>query len=560
MKSFEMTLLTKGMSEKCELAAYKKLLRSSIPQLSGIVPGSSEIASAARTYLSEHKNFKKALPFFTPLRISELNRFAILAGRNVAVYKYANRIRKKKIHLVADTRLFALNPIEECLHVILHDDGFAEIANLKKHTVLYMLPPEYEIFISPLELVEKCINAEVNITFLREELSGLTFLDLKRDFNLLNKVSILLERPISLIAVNKTSWFKLGTARKRSPPKLTVSEQRLSAELGGGKLMNVFLEVRDGAVVACVNVDERHMEKQKTQVDNRPAFAKEAVKRKRKATSEAPADPSKPDESKKKRFTPHVRLDERCLLDGSDKCEACVQFAEEYTASKRPALDSCLGTFNPAKNNTSTLEEARSLGLCQIFDYLEDAINVCNLASCTSFDIETLNVMVEDGTVAGSSSVEFSKDNVRGGSKNVTTHVLFMIGSSSFDLNALKQLTRKEILWKIMQEASEYREFRVSTTQGVPSQTEVRECISSWFEFVESRRQAVRDFKWALLKPVIEELRKMEACSNKESEALPRKKPDHGPPKFSTTLFGRILSKLESLVESVNIISYNGNR
>jgi hypothetical protein len=212
--------------------------------------------------------------------------------------------------------------------------------------------------------------------------------------------------------------------------------------------------------------------------------------------------------------------------------------------------------YNPSKFCSSVLAKLKGLGLCVIFPDLEERLTKVNLASVVALDIETLNVSISDGNKAGSRCSSHPAGGQKGGTEILGRHVLFMMGSAAFKIKALDKWDRSGLLWRSTEEALRYREFRVSTASGVPTQTEVHACVAEWLDYMVHRRKCVSQYKARLLGPILEELRKMRDASDERTE----KDPKGRAPPFSASIFGRLLRSLEGLAEEVHVVTYNGTR
>lgn len=567
VRSFEHLLLRLGTGGSSESQAYKRWLVSNVPHMSGSVPGGAEIAKAADVYLAAHRKTGADLPFFSPFDPKELHMYSIVTERNYVVYKFATEVRTTKLHVVADTRMFSTVKFDgPCFHVVLRSDGTAfeiSTAELRSKEIVPMICDKMRgsvFWKSPLDLATG-LGAESSSS----PLEGVGFLEVKLSARRLDALASALGRPVRLMGADCTSRFKKRDP-KRIPKTWKVHAAELAESMGPerGEPLDLYLVAGEDGIVGVTNVPIESLGL-KTACGKKPVFSspqqavENHIRSRKRAGPSGEAEKESEDESvgKRLRLTAHTRVDDCCNLEvGGEQCPACVQASADFDAMRKPPIDSSRYMYNPNKSCTSVLAELKGLGLCQIFPDLEDRLAKANLASIVALDIETLNVSVSDGCKSGSRCSSLSGDRQRGGAKTLSRHVLFMMGSAAFKIKALDRWSRKGILWRTTQEALRYREFRVAATEGVPTQTDVHDCVSEWLDYLSLRRRCVEVYKRRLLEPVVALLRKMNATSDERTERDPKGRA----PAFSSTIFGRLLSRLESLCVEVNVITYNGNR
>lgn len=571
MKTFEYLLLKLGTGGNTEVQAYKRWLVSNIPHMAGSVPGGSEIAKAAGTYLEAHRKTGADLPFFSPFDIKELNMYSIVTEKNFVVYKFATEVRTGKLNVVADTRMFSTTKFDgPCHHILLRNDGTAfelPLHELGRKKIVPMIPcKEGTAFKTPLDLV---LHVKGKVSPSDWALGKYGFLDIKQKARALDLLAASLEKPVRLMGVDCTSRFKKKDLAKSIPRTWKIHASELAESMGPerGDQMDVYLVADEKQLMGVVNVPASFLGHQSVRgskpifstpqqnVENHVRNRKRREEEEKEKEQEQEEDRS--DYGKRVRLTAHTRVDDCCNLEvGARQCEACDQATADFKAMKKPPIDSSHYMYNPNKSCTSVLAELKGLGMTVIFPELEENLAKANLASIVALDIETLNVSVSDGSKSGSRCSSHSSGKQRGGVKTLSRHVLFMMGSAAFKIKSLDRWSRKGILWRSTQEALRYREFRVATVDGVPTQTDVHGCVSEWIDYMIHRRTCVERYKRKLLGPVIETLQKMKENSNLKTE----KDPKGRAPPFTSTIFGRLLARLESLCVEVNVISYNGNR
>lgn len=574
-------LLTSGYKEKRPLDSYKKLLKSSLPQSSGVSPGSSEISKYSRRYWLNHVQTGARLPYFEAFDINEVNIFANLCECDFVFYRHFGKKNqqesKNQLVVVADTRLFSTNhtkPGLRCVHVLLSNDGAKKIPKrvIVQARIKQMLPnasaKDVVAFDSPLECLKRA-GASCDEQTL-EKLEQATFLDLRSDIRLLNLFSRALSRPVRLIAANCTSRFRRVENRPPRAVKTNTIEQRMSIS-GGDSTEPIVLCLqartnKDGglAVDALLNVDPSVCGPR--QVGRTPGAT--AVSGKQVLAEAMNYFGEKKQKEKKQKekekgdcFTSHARRDPCCKKGSSDLCEACVQLQEEFAESKKPPIESSRKMYNPKKTAGSFLAEARSLGLCELFPWLEEAVIKMNLMSCSAIDIETLNVPVAPTTAeSGGQAVLAGADEISGGRSVLTKHVPFVIGTTSFKVKAVKKWQASELVWRLQGEAGRYVEFRVDERSAVPSQSDVSKCVRDWLTYIERRRIIVSQQKRKILEPVITMLRDMAARSDEFQAEEDNDEEEENKPNFGFSVFGKLLRRLEQYCEEIWIVSYNGSK
>jgi hypothetical protein len=564
--SFEHLLLRLGTGESSEIAAYRKWLESCVPHMAGTVPGGREIAKMAGTYLARHQKKGEDLPFFSPYSIKDLNMFATVMDRNFVVYRHATKVDTDKLQVVADTRLFSTCKFGgPCHHILLRKDGTAyELKDVGKRPIRPMAGSKMgdaRTFASPMELALS-ISPKMRSADKRAVAEG-DFLDLRSSSKMLNGLARAVGRPVRLLAVDCTSRFKKREANECPRMwKVHASEQRESMGPEKGPAVDVYLVPWLNTVVGVTDIDSKYF-----------GFASAAGKKpflntlqdevrakvgKRKAPEENDDDDEEDDDvGKRLRLTPHTRVDDCCSLQvGEEPCDACRQVEDDFVSAKKPPIDSSRGMYNPAKNCTSLLAEAKGLGLCDIFPDLEENLGKANLASVTALDIETLSVELTEGNKSGSRFSDHSAGQQRGGTSTISKHVLFMLGAASFRLKAIDRFSRNGLLWRVNQEGLRYKEFSVTTRKGVPSQSDVHECVAAWLDYMIERRRCTERYKRRLLGPVMEALKLMSAVSDEVTQTDSKNRA----PSFSQTIFGRVLARMESLCSEINVVTYNGTK
>lgn len=567
--------MTAGYEEKKPLAAYKKLLRSSVPHAGAVSPGSSEVASSASRYWKDHLRDGAVLPYFSPFSINELNIFANVCGTNFVVYRQTGKRNQKDktrpLQVVADTRLFSTADMNKCAHVVISNEGARKLssAGLPRARIVQMLPnisdKNVKIYEKPSEIL---LNAYATCS---DEMESATFMDLRSDVRLLDRFSIELGRPVRLLAVNCTSRFRKKEGRSPRVVRSNTVEQRTSVAgyEHDSEMLTLCLQAKTlpngGVVVEAVEnmSGEFCGPRQAGQLPIAPVVGKEMVKN-AVAFSRAAAATAGAPTNQDRKLASQIRLDPCCRKEDESMCEACLQFDEEYAEGKRPEIGSSPFLYNPKKSAGSFLADAKSLGLCELFPSLEADVFKLNLLSSTSYDIETLSVPIAatGGTVGAQTSL-VKPGEVKGGKSIIKRHVPFCIASTSFKLKGFDKYDVDGMVWRMQKETGVYREFRVKTTNGVPSQSDVAECVSEWLDYLEHRRKMLSRLKKAKLEPVARMLRDLEARSDeflaKEEQARTKSKKDKTP-SFRFSLFGNLLKKLETFTESINLISYNGSR
>jgi hypothetical protein len=560
-----------------------------VPKAGSISPGSAEIAKMARKYWDAHVNGEK-LPYCQPFEITELNVYARTSCCDFVIYREVGRktaaATKQKYQVVADTRLFsgvqdAPAVKRRCAHVLLTAGGTAARiteAALRRRRITQMLPnvscKEAVAYASPFDLLRGFGAVKKLGAIQARDLAQMTFLDLRSDVRKLDRFSIALGAPVRMLAVNCTSRYRRSD-ENRAPRSVRshMTEQRLSKAGGdnGSKAVILCLQARtvaDGSmrVDAVTNCewDSKKCGARKAGKEKLVAAmsAKSVLKEARKRAAVAVAVP-KPKKQKKivvapEKMAPHVRMDPCCGKDPFDSCEACAQMKTEHKDARLPPVGSSAHLYHPQKGIGSLLAEARSLGFCVIFPWLEDAIFRCNLVSCSAMDIETLNAPLAPGTLSGASTTLAGPDELSGGTTALTRHVPFVIGTTSFMWKATRTWTVSEMLWRLQGEATKYVEFRVEERDDVPGQNDVTDMVGRWMKYVEDRRRIIAAQKRKLMQPLFSMLRDMERRSNGYEER--RSDKDERNPKFRYSVFGQLLVKLGRFCEEINVITYNGSR
>ena len=563
-----------GTDEDNEIRAYKKWLTSNIPHMAGSVPGGAEIAKAADTYFEAHKSTGACLPFFNPFSIKELNLYSIVTERNFVVYKLATKIRTLKLNVVADTRMFSTARFDgPCFHVLLMSDGTGKRLTEKELRTSDITPMICEKKMkgaikwrSPLELAKK-IRPSLSSDN-RKRMAKLGFLEIKYSGRKLDEFASVLERPVRLMGVDCTSQFRKQDPKNISPMwRIHATELAESMGPEKGEPIDVYLVAQGdvmfgvtevsssfigihsgGKIVVCASQKE---------VEDRVRSRKRKLEDEKKRMEETEGEDDDQNNGKRLRLTAHKRVDDCCNLEvGGEECEACKEATIGFEGMKKPPIESSHYMYNPNKFCSSLLSELKGLGLCIIFPDLEENLAKANLASIVALDIETLNVSVSDGCKSGTRCSSLRSGGQRGGVKTLSRHVLFMMGTAAFKIKSLDRWSRKGLLWRVTQEALRYNEFRVSTASGVPTQTEVHDCVSEWLDYMILRRKCVERYKRKLLEPIMMMLRKMREVSNGNTQ---KDQKGRAPP-FACTIFGRVLGRLENLCEAVNVITYNGTR
>lgn len=598
--SLEEVILTTVYREKKPIRAYRRLLESNVPKASHTSPGSAEIASSADRYWKAHLKGER-LPYFSPFDVSELNIVANITGTDFVIYRQTGR-RDSKVRplvVVADTRLFSLNreaEKTEVVHVVISNEGARKLSTygLRRVRVVQMLPnvstPGAAVFETPIDLARRL---KTDLTEAEETaLKDITFLDLRSSMSLLDKFSKTIGRRIRLFAVNCTSRFKRTEAETSNIAMRRIRTQMVeqrSTVICEGQTVELCLQARtaeDGwkaeavwnleseacgpgkagkdkmipAVEGAKLVSEARAEALKNEEKNEKK--KKSKKEKKRKDREAPMN----------RAGPQIRRDPCCSLDPQFSCEACKQMTEEFEEMKKPPILSSLFMYNPQKNTGgSFVAEARSLGLCAIFPWLEDAVFRSDLMSCSAMDLETLNVPVGVGSTSGIKSSLTAPGEVGGGTTVVTRHVPFVIGTTSFKTRHVAKRSANDLLWRLQREAGKYVEFRVPVgTTGVPGQTDVATMVHAWLEYVERRRRIITQVRRKMFARVRVMLKGMARRSRKHLKKLEEEElkeaADNGEPppaekrapSFAFTVYGRLLTKLKRMCESINIVTYNG--
>ena len=578
--SLEEVLLTTGMVEQRPVRAYRRLLDSSVPQAGSTSPGGAEIAKMARVYWKAHAEKGERLPYFQPFEITELNIYANVSGCDFVIYRRVGRadLRCRKLQVVADTRLFSAGHegtvARRCAHVALDNDGAWKLSEsgLRRSAVIEMLPnvstKDAIVIQRPIDLFAAVGAAPPSPQDARR-LAKMSFADLRSDVRVLDGFTRALGRPLRLLAVGCTSRFRRTEARAPRAVKTQMVEQRSSrAGAALGDTVTLCLQARTagdgGELVDAIYSPEwssklcgaRKAGKASAEV----AVSPKVSLRDAKADARA-ATPKKPKKERKPRpakISSHVRLDPCCGPDPDDCCEACAQMMEEHAESRRPPVESSQFLYNPQKGGGSFLADARSLGVCDVFPWLEETIFRANLASCSAMDIETLNAPLAPGALSGVTSSLVGPDEVSGGTTALTRHVPFVIGTTSFMWRATRRWSVDELLWRLQGEATKYVEFRVEERDDVPGQSDVARMVESWLGYVETRRRVIAEQKRKVMAPLLDMLRAMEAASKKFEEENPLNTGRN--PKFRYSVFGRLLVKAERWCEELKVITYNGSK
>lgn len=571
--TLELLLLRVGFSEYSELKAYKALLRSSIPAFTASCPSTSNIAAMAKVYLDKHSRLGKPLPYFQPYNVTELNLYSSITQTDYVVYRQTGRKRvrndnRRPLQTVADTRLFSGNPAGSRTAHIVIGEGAARKLNARGTAgikVSEMLPnvsaKEVLSFSTPAELLRHLRPG-------REGAYEHSFLAMRDDVAALDEFATAIDRPVRLLAVNCTSRFKRDEKARPRRVACRLIEQSAS-NCGAGPALAICLQARstpdgrDFAAEGLINFPVEHCGPRKAGKSG--GTVTEAVEHKkfRSGDGEEEIDDAEPLPPKplKRKLACHKRLDPCCRVEDEGSCEACEQMAAAHKKAKRPPVDSNRFLYNPCKQTRGCLAEARSLGLCNLFPWLEEAIDKCNIMGCTSMDIETLNVLVGSGSSAGSVITMAEADEVAGGTVTLTRHVPFMIGSSSFKCRAVENLSGERMLWSLGKQTSVFRMFTAGCKDQVPDQDEVNKCVSDWLDYILRRRLIVSQRKRKLLRPAIDFLRALE----KRSDAFmyggrPPKKKKSRNPAFRFSVYGKLLGSLLRLVDTVHVITFNGSK
>ncbi len=542
-----------------------------MPQAGAVSPGGAEVASAAREYWNQHLEKGVKLPYFAAFCIHELNIFANMCGTNFVVYRQVGRRGKsdktRPLQVVADTTLFSTNAFSaRRAHIVIADEGCRKLnpGGLRRAKIAQMLPNVSEKNVVTFESPAAVLSGAGKDC--PEELKAADFADLRSDVRLLDLFSIELGRPVRLLAINCTTRFRRKEANSPRKVKANTMEQRTSAAGGGpgAEALTLCLQARtscyeDGSVTidAVSNLSNEFCGPRMAGHEGvEPAVKKSLV---RDVLAEMETPPKKLTPAQKRKVTSHVRLDPCCRRDES-VCEACLQYEEEYEEAKRPELESSPFLYHPKKSGASFLAEARSLGICELFPWLEKEVFRLNLMSCSTFDLETLNVPIAPaGTAVGSSATLAFPDEVKGGRSILTKHVPFCVGTSSFKIRAVDKWDVDDLVLRMRKEAGVYKMFRVEETVGVPDQHDVSKMVFKWLEYLEHRRKIVSAVKRKRLAPIATMLRDMAARSD-EFLAAEGKKEGERTPAFTFTVYGNLLRKLERFTESLYLVSYNGNR
>jgi hypothetical protein len=575
LRSLEEVILTLAYGDRKPIRAYRRYLESNVPKSCSTSPGSAEVALRATSYWKDHLAGDR-LPYFAPYDISELNIFANMTGKDFVVYRQTGR-RTAKIRpltVVADTRLFSMNhnrPGAQCIHITISSKGAKKLSafGLSRVRVSQMLPNVSAraavVFERPLDLTRR-LKDEITDDDVAE-LEKMSFLDLRSETSLLDKFGKIVGRPIRLFAANCTSRFK-RKAGDGAPDRVRVRmvEQRstpMDVSGQGEPPVVICLQARtttDGKMTAdavwnletaCCGPGKVGKEKLRTAVETTEVLASAM----RGAESNVP-EQAKAEEPRK--MTSQIRRDPCCSDDPEFACEACAQLTEEFRETKRPPIQSTHFMYNPQKSpGGSFLAEARSLGLCEIFPWLEDAVFRSNLMSCSAMDIETLNVPVGVGATSGTSSSLTSPGEISGGCTVLTRHVPFAIGTTSFMAKHVARRAVDGLIWRLQREAGKYVEFRVTETSDVPGQSDVGDMVHRWLGYIENRRRVISFVKRKRFRPLRIMLERMEARSDaflKETGS----NADGRIPCFGFSVYGRLLKQLGRMCEVINVVTYNG--
>lgn len=588
--SLEELLLTVGMVERRPLTAYRRLLESSVPQAGSCSPGGAEIAKMARVYWKAHLKMGEPLPYFQPLEITELNIFANISGCDFVIYRERGRADRKRrqIEVVADTRLFSNIhdfPGRRCAHVVLDPLGRARKLTdfgLRRRKIKQMLPNRsFKNLVCARTPAKLLAHLKVLMTPVDERDFGeLSFLDLRADVRLLDRFTKLLGRPLRLMAANCTSRFKRrGATCTSSVVRTRMTEQRAgkagvaptaepvvvcmqarTSENGDETLVDgLYSEHWNATVCGARKAGKASLvpavSPKKTLADAKEEAAQAATKEKKTKKNAKPKKERKP---RPDRITSHARLDPCCGPDPDDTCSACVQMLAEHAEKKLPPVQSSPHLYAPQKSAGSFLGEARSLGLCDVFPWLENAVLRANLASCSAMDIETLNATLAPGQLSGATSTMCGPDDVTGGSTALTRHVPFVIGTTSFLWKAAQRWTVDGLLWRLQSSATKYVEFRVEERHEVPGQSDVADMVERWLNYVENRRRILAEQKRKVFAPALDALRQMAARSAQFE--LDNCAKDGRNPQFKYSVYGKLLVKLGRLCEELNVITYNGSK
>lgn len=571
--SAEEVVLTAGFREKRALPAYKKLLNSSVPQSSGITPGSAEISKYSRRYWNQHTDAGAPLPYFEAYDIGELNILANVCECDFVFYRQCGRNNQKDINrplqIVADTRLFSTNhskPRARCVHIVISNEGARRLGS---HAVTAakmkpMLPnvsaKQAVVFKSPLEFLV-ALGKKPESTLV-ERLEAASFLDLRSDFRLLNAFSKALGRQVRLLAANCTSRYKKLEGKTPRTIKTNMVEQRTSAaagiDAGAEEPITLCLQARTGsdgttAVDAVWKLETSSCGPRKAGKKTATAVVsgKETLRNIKDGLEVISAEPEK-----QKKLTSHIRRDPCCKRGSADLCESCVQMEAEFRELRKPAIDSSQFLYNPKKNaGASFISQARSLGLAELFPWLEESVLKMSLMSCSALDIETLNVPISPaGSGAGAEVALTSAAEIGGGITVLTKHVPFVIGTTSFKVKAVEKWSLPELIWRMQRESGRYVEFRVDERCGVPSQTDVARLVRRWLKYVERRRKIVTRVKRKTLEPVIRMLQDMGERSAEFADSLPT---TDRRPAFAYSVYGRLLRRAEQFADEYFVSGYN---
>ena len=585
--SLEEVLLTLGMKERRPITAYKHLLESSVPQAGSSSPGGAEIARMARVYWKAHVKNGEPLPYFQPYEITELNIYANVTGCDFVIYRQAGRLnlRRKQLQIVADTRLFSGNHDRRgrrCSHVVLFNDGARKLSDygLRRCDVKPMLPNSSTKAVEILRKPTRLLAAlGVKLTPVEDrDLGEIGFLDLRSDVRLLDRFSRALGRPLRIMAAGCTSRFRKREGDRVHRIRTQMVEQRTSnaGRDRGDEPVIVCLQARtgdegemltDGAY--CAQWDAETCGARKAgKASLVPAVSPKDVVRAAKLEAETVKEAKKKKKKKKKtkkdrprpsKLSSHIRLDPCCGPGPDDTCEACEQMKREHEEARRPPVMSSQFLYNPQKGVGSFLAEARSLGLCDLFPWLEDAVFKANLASCSAMDIETLNAPLSPGQLSGVSATLTGPDEISGGSTALTRHVPFAIGTTSFLWKATRKWDVSDLLWRLQGAATKYVQFQVEEADDVPGQSDVIDMVDRWLSYVEARRRVIAGQKRKVFAPAIGMLRDMTARSVEFEQANCRVDGGRNP-QFKYSLYGKLLVKLERVCEELNVVTYNGSK
>lgn len=597
-KSLEEVILTSVFDEKKPIKAYKKLLESNVPKASHTSPGSAEIAKVSASYWHAHLNEGHRLPYFSPFDISELNVFANITNCDIVIYRQTGRrdMKIRPLAVVADTRLFSMNhdnPSPKCVHVVISNEGAKKLnaLGLSRARIVQMMPNassrESVVLEKPIDLAKR-IKGVLSESEL-EELGELTFLKLRQSTLVLENFSKIIGKPIRLFAINCTSRFKKKEMEMKPSDvkrvKCQIVEQRSTVGVSGsdGQTVDICLQARtDGSentfvVDAVLNLESKTCGPRNAGKDRQIPAVEGAslVREAQKESKNKKIKKEKPQidrDSMMRKMSPQIRRDPCCSMDPEHLCDACTQMEDEFREMKKPPIMSSLFTYNPQKSaGGSFIAEAKSLGLCEIFPWLEDSVFKSDLMSCSAMDLETLNVPVGVGSTSGIKSTLTTPGDVGGGSTVVTRHVPFVIGTTSFMTKHVLKRSADQLVWRLQKEAGKYVEFRVEEKIDVPGQSDVAAMVSEWLKYIEKRRRILTQVRRKMFQPVISMLKQMARKSNnhlkKMEEEDARAAAEEGDqpapkskrtPSFAFSIYGKLLKKLQRMCETINIVTYNG--